>query len=61
MLNEFKAVYRRAERRVYMLGKLRYFVPKETALLIYKQAILPYFDYGGFLLLSCNRGQAKNL
>ena len=61
VLNEFKAVYRRAERKVYMLGKLRYFVPKETALLIYKQAILPYFDYGGFLQLSCNRGQAKDL
>ena len=59
--NEYKAVYRKAERKVYMLGKLRYFVEKETALLIYKQAVLPYFDYGGFLLLSTNRGQTKDL
>ena len=43
--------YRKAERKVYrpMLGKLRYYVDKKTALLIYKQAVLPYFDYGGFL------------
>ena len=59
--NEYKAVYRKAERKVYMLGKLRYYVSKETALLIYKQAVLPYFDYGGFLLLSANRGQTKDL
>ena len=44
-----------------MLGKLRYFVDKNTALLIYKQTVLPYFDYGGFLLLACNRGQKKDL
>ena len=61
VLNEYKAVYRKAERKVYMLGKLRYFINMETALLIYKQAVLPYFDYGGFLLLSCNRGQTKDL
>ena len=61
MESEFKAVYRKAERKVYMLGKLRYFVDKVTALLIYKQAVLPYFDYGGFLLASCNQGQRKDL
>ena len=61
ILNEYKAVYMKAERKVYMLGKLRYFVDKVTALLIYKQAVLPYFDYGGFLLVSCNLGQKKDL
>ena len=58
---EYKPVYRKVERKVYMLGKLRYFVDKHTALLIYKQAVLSYFDYGGFLLLSCNRKQKKDL
>ena len=47
---EYKALYRKAERKVYMLGKLSYFVDKNTALLIYKQAVLPYVDYGGFFL-----------
>ena len=59
--NEYKAVYRKAEHKVYMLVKLKFFVDKRTALLIYKQAILPYFDYGGFLLTSCNQGQTKYL
>ena len=44
-----------------MLGKLRYMVDKTTTLLIYKQAVLPYFDYGVFLISSCNRGQKKDL
>ena len=48
-------------RYIYMLGKLRYLIDKSTALLIYKQAILPYFDYWGFLLVSCNQGQRKDL
>ena len=61
MTNEYKAVYRKAERKIFMLGKLRYFVDKKTALLIYKQAVLPYFDYGGFLLVSCNEGQKHDL
>ena len=43
--SEYKAVYRKAERKVYMLGRLRYYVDSKTALLIYKQAVLPYFDY----------------
>ena len=59
--SEYKSVYRKAERKIYMLGKLRYFIDKSTALLIYKQAVLPYFDYGVFLLVSCNQGQKKDL
>ena len=61
IMNKYKAVYRKAERKVYMLGKLRFFVDKVTTLLTYKQAVLPYFDYGGFLLVSCNQGQKKDL
>ena len=61
MLHEYKAVYRKAERKIFMLGKLRYFVDSNTALLIYKQAILPFFEYGGFILLSCNNGRKKDL
>ena len=36
-------------------------VDMDAALLIYKQAVLPYFDYGGFLLMSCNQGQKIDL
>ena len=40
-----------------MLGKLRFLVDKNTAVLIYKQhyMVLPYLDYAGFFTLACNR------
>ena len=44
-----------------MLGKLRYLVDTKLALLIYKQTILPYLDYVGFVLLSCNIGDRRLL
>ena len=44
-----------------MLGKLRYIVDKRSALLIYKQTILPFLDYVGFILLSCNIGLRRDI
>ena len=44
-----------------MLGKLRYLVDKKSAVLIYKQTILPHLDYIGFVLLSCNIGARKSI
>ena len=44
-----------------MLGKLRYLVDKKSAVLIYKQTILPYLDYVGFVLLSCNIDDRRSL
>ena len=32
-----------------------------SAILMYKQAVLPSFDYGGFLLVSCDKSQKKDL
>ena len=61
LVNEYKALYRKVERKVYMLGKLRYFIDKVTALTIYKQAVLPFLDYSGFLLVSATRKQIKDL
>ena len=56
-----KDVYRKVEQKVYMLGKLRYLVDKKSAVLIYKQTILPYLDYIGFVLISGNIGARKSL
>ena len=39
------------------MSKLRKFVDSRTALLIYKQAILPIVEYAGFVLISCSQGQ----
>ena len=44
-----------------MLGKIRYFLDKIAALLVYKHAILPFIDYDSFLLLSANRGCKRDL
>ena len=61
MFHEYKAVYHKVEQKVFMLGKLRYFVDKKTAVLIHKQVVLPYLDSAGFLTLSCNVGHRKDL
>ena len=61
MIPKYKAVYRRVEHKIFMLGKLRYFIDKKAALLVYKQAILPFLDYAAFVLLSCGKGYKKDL
>ena len=61
MVPALKDVYRKVEQKIYMLGKLRYLVDKKTAVLIYKQTILPHLDYIGFVLLSGNIGARKSL
>ena len=52
MVSEYKFVYHRVEHKIFLLGKLRYFIDKRAALMVYKQAILPFLDYAGFVLLS---------
>ena len=61
MYHEYKALYRKVEHQIFMLGKLRYLVDKRSAVLVYKQAILPYPDYAGFILVGCNIGYKKEL
>ena len=57
MLPEYKAIYRKVEQKVFMLGKLRYIIDKKkSSFLDQKQAIMPYCDYVGFVLISCNIG-----
>ena len=61
MVPEYKSVYRRIEHKVFLLGKLRYFIDSRAALLVYKQTILPFLDYAGFVLLTCVKGNKKDL
>ena len=61
MALEYKAVYRKVEQKIFMLGKLRYFLDKKASLLVYKQAILPFIDYASFLLVTCNLGNRRDL
>ena len=50
-----KNVEKRIIDKVFMLKKLRRYITYKAALQIYKQTILPIFDYCGFLLLTCTK------
>ena len=57
----YNLVKRRVGNKIFVLSKIRKFVDNMTALLIYKQAILPLLEYAGFILGSCNVGQRREL
>ena len=45
--------YKMAYQKVFKLKKLRKQMSAATAMLVYKQTILPYFEYCDFLIDSC--------
>ena len=56
-----KNVEKRVIDKVYMLRKIRKYLTYHAALQIYKQLILPIFDYAGFLLVSCTKEKKHDL
>ena len=44
-----------------MLRKIRKYLTEEAGTMVYKQTILPIFDYGGFLLISLNSSDKYEL
>ena len=57
----YNLIKRRVENKIFVLSKIRRYIDCKTALLIYKQAILPLMEYAGFVLISCNIGQRQEL
>ena len=47
--------------RLFSLRKIRKYITEKTAVIIYKQTILPIIDHSGFLLLSCCVGDRYDL
>ena len=47
--------------RLFNLRKLRRYITEKCALAIYKQTILPVFDYVGFMLISCTKSDRSDL
>ena len=47
--------------RIFNLRKLRHYITEKSALAIYKQTILPVFDYAGFMIISCNKSDCHDL
>ena len=57
----YHLVKRRVENKIFVLSKIRKHVDNRTALLIYKQAVLPLLEYAGFVLASCTVRQRSDL
>ena len=47
--------------KIFALRKIRNYITDKSAVVIYKQTILPVIDYSGFLLLSCSHGDHSDL
>ena len=47
--------------KVKTLSRIRKYITTKCAISIYKQTILPLFDYAGFLLISCNKKDRGDL
>ena len=56
-----KNVEKRVIDKVFMIRKIRRYITYHAALQIYKQLILPIFDYAGFLLIACNKNKKHDL
>ena len=54
-------LYNRVQIKLFTLSKIRKFIDKSVATIIYKQTILPIFDYGGFLLDSSTQKTIDDL
>ena len=50
----YKNIKKRVNNNMFVLRKIRKYLTEEAAIMVYKQTILPIFDYGGFLLISLN-------
>ena len=61
MIPAFKDLYRKVEQKNNMLGKIRHLLDKKSATLVYKQTVLLFLDYIGFIMLSCTVGMRRDL
>ena len=53
--------YNKAELRIHQLGKMRKYIDGDIAITIYKQMILPLFDYADFMVESASKQKIANL
>ena len=61
LINLLADVKKSVLNKLFTLRKLRYYITEKSAISIYKQMILPVFDYPGFLLISCNKSDPQAL
>ena len=56
-----KSVKKKVSNKIYMFRKIRKYLDFKSAVIVYKQTILPVIDYPGFLLLACNSGDLDDI
>ena len=56
-----KDIKKRISNRIFMFRKIRKFLTFASAVLVYKQTILPIIDYAGFLLVACRKEDKNEL
>ena len=56
-----KSVNKQVTNKIFTLLKIRKFITKDAAILIYKQTILPLIDYAGCMLIACNKDHKESL
>ena len=61
MLTDCTGIYKKCITKLGMLYKVRSFISKDTALLIYKTMILPYMDYCDFIIDSAHVSKIDKL
>ena len=61
MNNHIDSVYRKCMTKLVMLYKIRNFISRDIALLIYKTMIRPYMDYGDFMIDSAHSSKIEKL
>ena len=61
LLPLYKRTIKIVSNKIFLLRKIRKYIDYNTAISIYKQTILPMFDYSGFLLMSLTKGQQSEL
>ena len=57
----YKSIIKKVNNKIYSLRKIRRYISFDVAIQIYKQTILPYFNYGGFLAMSLNKEKKYDL
>ena len=61
MNNHVDCIYKKCITKLGMLYKVRSFISKDTALLIYKTMIRPYMDYSDFIVDSAHVSKVDRL
>ena len=61
LLPLLKPIKKRVNNNIFALRKIRKYLTDHAAILVYKQTILPIFDYAGFMLISLNNGDKYDL